>query len=115
MKEIVAVERADQAGAGLAVQAPLIQIIGVAVLSFPTHLDKRKSVLKHSVSGGKGTMSLFTGKANVEFMGADILWAKPLIGPVAQKFISDKLLDHQNLVVHGAGAAGDPSCFSLLV
>ena len=76
MKEIVAVERADQAGAGLAVQAPLIQIIGVAVLSFPTHLDKRKSVLKHSVSAGKGTMSLFTGKANVEFMGADILWAE---------------------------------------
>lgn len=84
MKEIVAVERADQAGAGLAVQAPLIQIIGVAVLSFPTHLDKRKSVLKHSVSAGKGTMSLFTGKADVEFMGADILWAKPLIGPVAR-------------------------------
>ena len=39
LEEIVAVERADQTGAGFAVKAPSLQIVLIAVLALPAHVN----------------------------------------------------------------------------
>ena len=115
MEEVIFVVWADQAGAGLAVQPPLLQVVLIAVLALPSHLDQRVAILKHPVPAGEGPLGLLLGKSDMQFMRPDILRPKVLIWPVAQQLIPDKFLDHDNLIVHSTGPALDTALFPFLI
>ena len=53
LEKIILMIRADTAGAGLSVQPPYVQVIGIGVLPLPLHLDEWKSVLEHFVMTGE--------------------------------------------------------------
>lgn len=115
LEEVIFMERADHAGAGLTVQPPLLQIVAVGVFPLPAHINKRKFVLEHPVLTGEGPIRFFLGESDVKLVGTNILLTQMLIGPVSQQLTAYKLLNQDDLVIARTSAALDLAGLSFCV
>ena len=72
LEKIILVERTDHAGAGLAVEAPLFQVVPIGVLPFPPHLNEREHILKHFMMAGERAVRFLFGESDVQLMSLHV-------------------------------------------